>query len=305
MRDLCVLALCLCGATVGAAPGPAAAQPAATETYGSTVFVPPRGWTRTTYADGVVFAAPPFPDSDERCQLTIFPARPGGGDLLADAIGVFKGLFKSDPMTGPPYPSPSLARGTSPFGWEYLVLRKEIGGSGYYGETTAGIIVLVARLGREIAVVVGGSKRPLVSRCFGEMLGDLWPAFFHALRFKGVQEKISDEAMTKRLLGRWTSSGSSRALLQYTFGPGGRYLGGFAVGHTSRVSPTEIEITTRGFRGDGAWLVRGNTLTLTPDKGAPEPGLFRLEEESSDGRQWKERLCVLGKTGDVCYRREP
>jgi hypothetical protein len=301
MRNLCVLALCVAGAV----PRAAAAQPAAKEASGNTLFTPPRGWTPTVYPDGTVYRAPPFPGTDERCQLTIFPTRPGTGDLLRDAIGTFQALFKSDPMTGPPYPSPSLARGTSPFGWDYLVLRKEIGGNGYYGETTTGIIVFVARLGPEIAVVVGISKRPLVSRCFGELQGDEWPAFFHSIRFKGWKEKVSDEAMTRRLLGRWTSSGSSRVLIQYTFGPGGRYANGNAVGHTSRVSPTEIQTTIHGFRGDGAWAVRGNTLTLTEDKGSPEPGLFRLEEESTEGRVWKERLCVLGKTGDVCYAREP
>lgn len=55
---------------------------------------------------------------------------------------------------------------------------------------------------------------------------------------------------------------------------------------------------------NGKWTVKGNTLTLTEDKGKASSGLFRLEQESSDGRNWKERLCVLGETGDICYRRE-
>jgi hypothetical protein len=68
-----------------------------------------------------------------------------------------------------------------------------------------------------------------------------------------------------------------------------------------------IETTTYGFRGDGSWSIRGNTITLTEDKakGSPEVGLFRLEQESDDGQSWKERLCVLTKVGDICYRREP
>jgi len=87
---------------------------------------------------------------------------------------------------------------------------------------------------------------------------------------------------------------------------GGRYANGSAIGYTSRVSRDVIETTTFGFRGDGKWSVRGNTLTLTEDKAksSPEVGLFRLEQESDDGQNWKERLCVLGKFGDICYRRD-
>jgi len=83
--------------------------------------------------------------------------------------------------------------------------------------------------------------------------------------------------------------------------------GGSHGGYTSRVSPNLIETTTYGFGGDGSWSIRANTITLTEDKakGSPEVGLFRLEQESDDGQSWKERLCVLTKVGDICYRREP
>src|SRR2546428_5745424 len=88
---------------------------------------------------------------------------------------------------------------------------------------------------------------------------------------------------------------------------GGRYANGSAIGYTSRVSRDVIETTTYGFGGDGSWSIRGNTVTLTEDKarGSPDVGQFRLEQESDDGHKWKERLCVLNKVGDICYRREP
>jgi len=88
---------------------------------------------------------------------------------------------------------------------------------------------------------------------------------------------------------------------------GGRYANGSAIGYTSRVSRDVIETTTYGFGGDGSWSIRGNTVTLTEDKarGSPDVGQFRLEQESEDGHKWKERLCVLNKVGDICYRREP
>ena len=86
---------------------------------------------------------------------------------------------------------------------------------------------------------------------------------------------------------------------------GGRYANGSAIGYTSRVSRDVIETTTYGFGGDGSWSIRGNTVTLTEDKarGSPDVGQFRLEQESDDGHKWKERLCVLNKVGDICYRR--
>ena len=111
--------------------------------------------------------------------------------------------------------------------------------------------------------------------------------------------------MTAKLLGTWSSYGG-RALIQYTFAKGGRYASGSAIGYTSRVSRDIIETTTYGFGGDGGWSIRGNTITMTEDKakGSPDVGLFRLEQESDDGQNWKERLCILNKAGDICYRQE-
>jgi len=284
----------------------ALSAPAAGDSIGNYIFTAPKGWTRTSYPDGVVYASPPYPNTGETCQLSIFPMRPGGGDLLREAIAAFQGLFKSDPMTRYPSPDPRITRGTSPFGWEYLVLKKEIGGNGHVGDTTTGVLVFVARLGSDVAAIVGTSKPPLVSQCFGEAFPDQWPHFFHTLRFKNIREKVADDSMTARLLGSWTSFGG-HALDRYTFAKGGRYASGSAIGYTSRVSRDLIETTTYGFAGDGSWSVRGNTITLTEDKakGRPDAGLFRLEEESEDGRNWKERLCILSKVGEICYRRDP
>jgi len=84
----------------------------------------------------------------------------------------------------------------------------------------------------------------------------------------------------------------------------GRYQGGSAIGYSQRVSSTEVLYTTTGFRGDGAWAVKGATFSLTPDRGPADGGPFRLEEESKDGRAWKERLCVVGNTGEICYHHD-
>jgi hypothetical protein len=282
------------------APGPAVASSAGGAQVGGMTFTPPRGWNRTTRADAVVYVSPPYPNTREVCELLILPMRRGSGDLLRDAIGTFQGLFKVDPFGGYPGIEPQLARGTSPLGWPYVVLQKTLGQGGSEGP---GIILLVAGVGDQIATVFTTSKYPLVSQCFGEAFPSEWPAFFDSIRFQGVKTALSDSDLKAKLVGNWTATGS-RVLIRYTLAANGRYASGSAIGYSQRVSPTEVLYTTTGFRGDGAWTVKGQTLTLTPDNRPPEPGTFRLEQESKDGRTWRDRLCVLGSTGDICYRRD-
>lgn len=292
-------------------PEGAASAPPATEgapgpsTGGAEVggisFTPPRGWNRTTRADAVVYVSPPYPNTGERCELAILPIRRGSGNLLQDALGAFQGLFRADPMRGYPEDPPLVVRGTSPLGWPYVTIHKTLGPA---GEGGPGIILFVAGVGDQLATVFTTSKRPLVSQCFGEAFPSEWPGFFNSLRFKAVKPTASDAEMRTKLAGSWTATGS-RVLIRYTLAANGRYASGSAIGYSQRVSPTEVMYTTTGFRGDGAWTVKGQSLTLSPDGRPPEPGVFRLEQESKDGRTWKDRLCIVGGTGDICYHRDP
>jgi len=294
------------GAPAVAAVAPPASEGASAPSTGGTdlsgmSFTPPRGWNRTTRADAVVYVSPPYPNTGEICELGILPMRRGSGDLLRDATAAFQGLFRADAMRGYPEDPPLLVKGTSPLGWPYATIQKTLGPG---GEGGPGLIVFVAGVGDQIATVFTTSKRPLVSQCFGEAFPSEWPAFFNSLRFKGVQPTVSDAEMKTRLAGSWTATGS-RVLIRYTLAANGRYASGSAIGYSQRVSPTAVLYTTTGFRGDGAWTVKGQSLTLTPDSGPPEPGVFRLEQDSKDGRTWKDRLCIVGTTGDICYRRDP
>ena len=295
----------IAGAGPPAAPAPAtdsgATSSGGAAEAGGMAFTPPRGWSRTTRADAVVYVSPPYPNTGERCELAILPMRKGSGDLLRDALGAFQGLFRADPMRGYPEDPPLLIKGTSPLGWPYVTLHKTLGPA---GEGGPGIILLVAGVGDQIATVFTTSKRPLVSQCFGEAFPSEWPGFFNSLRFKGVKPAVSDAEMKTKLAGSWTATGSS-VLIRYTLAANGRYASGSAIGYAQRVSPTEVMYTTTGFRGDGAWTVKGQSLTLSPDGRPPVPGVFRLEQESKDGRAWKDRLCIVGGTGDICYHRDP
>jgi hypothetical protein len=249
----------------------------------------------------VVYVSPPYPNTGERCELGILPMRRGSGDLLRDALGAFQGLFKGDPMRGYPEEEPILIKGTSPLGWSYASVQKT---PGPMGEGGPGLFVFVAGVGDQVATIFTTSKRPLVSQCFGEAFPSEWPPFFNSLRFRGVKPALSDAEMMKKLAGNWTATGS-RVLIRYTLAANGRYASGSAIGYSQRVSATEVLYTTTGFRGDGAWSVKGQTLTLSPDGRPAEPGVFRLEADSKDGRTWKDRLCIFGGTGDICYRRDP
>jgi hypothetical protein len=294
------------GATQVASAAPPVVEGASTSStgpadLGGMSFTPPRGWNRTSRADAVVYVSPPYPNTAEVCELGILPMRRGSGDLLRDALSTFQGMFHADPMRGYPEEPPLLLKGTSPLGWPYVTIQKTLGPGGGGGP---GIILFVAGVGDQVATIFTTSKRPLVSQCFGEAFPSEWPGFFNSLRFKGVNPALSDTEMTAKLAGSWTATGAS-VLIRYTLAANGRYASGSAIGSAQRISPTEVLYTTTGFRGDGAWTVKGQTLTLSPDNRPAEPGVFRLEQESKDGRTWKDRLCIVGSTGDICYHRDP
>jgi len=292
------------GAAAIAAQAPPASEAAVATTAGGVesgamTYTPPRGWNRTARADAVAWVSSPYPNTREVCELVVLPMRRGSGNLMNDAIGSFQAIFKANPLEGYPGIPPDLFRGTSPLGWQYAVLQKTLGRGGSEGP---GIIFFVAQVGDQIATVFTQSKFPLVSQCFGEAFPSEWPAFFASIRFKGVKPK-SDEEIKQKLLGSWTATGA-RVLIRYTLAANDRYSNGSAIGYSTRVSPTEVMYTTTGFKGDGAWGVKNGRISLTPDKGPADGGPFRLEEESKDGRTWKEQLCILGNTGEICYRRD-
>ena len=289
--------------TAPSGPGVAAGAPAASGSAGGVELTPPRDWKRTPRADAVAWVSPPYPNTNEVCELVVLPLRRGGGDLMREAVRTFQALFKVDPMGGYPGVPPRLVRGTSPFGWPYVTIHKSLGPG---GEETAGIILLVAGLGDQVATVFTVSKPPLTSQCFGEAFPSQWPAVFHSLQFKGWTPKVADAEMKKKLAGSWTTF-AAHAVDNIVLATNGRFANGAALGNATLVSPTTVLWTMNTFRGNGAWSVKGARLVLTPDSGssgASEGGPFRLEEESQDGRTWKERLCILGRYGDICYRRD-
>lgn len=279
---------------------------------GEYVYALPPGWNATQYSDGIVLMSPPSV-TNERCVVTLWPMRPAGANLLSDAFNTFRdvyGTYDLRNMTtrGTEMPE-SVARGTSGQGWDYVIVRKGVAPRGS-PESRLGF-VMVARLNNRLAVISGVSKDPLVSTCFGELAYNAWPRFFYSLRFKSWAPSDQAPMLRKKIAGVWMA-GTATAADQFVFAANGRYAGAAAAQQYSRINSAELLRTTQAYFGNGAYTLKENTITLTPDdrKSRPESGLFRVEEESKDdGRTWVEALYLLrvsaidGKDYEVRYQK--
>jgi hypothetical protein len=304
------LMICLVLACPSVVAQPNGLNPA---TLGEYVYATPAGWTATQYPDGIVLMSP-LSATNERCVVTLWPMRPAGANLLADANNIFRDVYKAYELRnmtvrGSPMPQ-SIVRGTSGQGWDYVVVRRGIAPPGS-PESRLGF-VFVARLNNRLAVISGVSKDPLVSTCMGELAYNAWPKFFYSLSFRNWTQGDQGPVLRKKIAGVWTVATASAAD-QFAFAPNGRYAGAAAAQQYSRISSSEVLQTTQAFFGNGAYALKGNTITLTPDdrNSRTETGFFRVEEESKDdGRSWMEILYLLrtssvdGKEYEVRYRKQ-
>lgn len=268
------------GAAQPPPPAPPAQQgsggPGSLDNYSYSV---PQGWTRANYPDGIVYGSPMF-NNGERCQISIFQMRPASGSLLADARTAFMQIFQTDPFQNNayPYPPATVTRATAADGWNYVIIQKSIRGrSGDYG-TLLGTRVMAVQLGNQVGIITSTGKDPEVSMCFGEIVHDDWPQFFFSIRFKNWTPAPQDPEMPRRIAGTWTTATASVAD-RYSFAPNGRFASAAAAMTRTRISQTEILQTTNAYFGDGAYVIKGNTITMTSDnnRGAPKQGWFRLE----------------------------
>ena len=285
---------------------------ASAATLGEYVYTAPAGWTRSQYVDGIVLMSPASV-TNERCVVTLRPMRPAGGDLLGDANNIFQDVYKtyelrSQTNRGTPMPQ-SVVRGTSGQGWDYVMVRRGIAPRGS-PESRLGF-VFVAKLNDRLAVISGVSRDPLVSTCFGELASNAWPAFFYSLSFKNWTPANQAAAMSKKIVGVWTTA-TATAADQFVFAGNGRYASAAAARQYHGISDSEVS-TTQAFFGNGAYTLKGNAITLTPDDRSnhPETGFIRVEDESKDdGRSWVETLYLLrtsavdGKIYEVRYQRK-
>lgn len=263
-------------------------------TQGNYVYVVPTGWTPKQYPDGGVVITSPVYGTGEKCTISVLPMRPTTTDLQTAANGIFSELFSKDYVAVTTYTSPSMIRGISPQGWEYFITKQGIKPrAGNYSDVFA--FVFVAKLGNEIAPIVGISKDPLVSNCFGLNLQDVWPKFFYSLEFKNWKTQSQEKDIMKRMAGVWMAV-TATAGDRIVFAPNGRYAGASAAQKYYATSSNEIFTVTDAYFGDGSYSIKGNQIMLVHDndKNKPERGFMRLEQESTDGgRTWKDQLYLM------------
>jgi hypothetical protein len=266
-------------------------------TQGNYVYVVPAGWTPKQYPDGGVVITSPVYNTGERCTISVLPMRPATSDLQTTANAIFSELFDKDYKPVTTYTSPSMIRGISPQGWEYFLTKKGIvPRAGNFSDVFA--FVFVAKLGNQLASIVGISKDPLVSNCFGLNLKDVWPRFFYSLQFKNWKSQEEDKEIMKRMAGVWMTA-TATAGDRFAFASNGRFAGASASQKYFVTSSNELLTVTDAYFGDGAYSIKGNQITLIHDnnKSNPEKGFIRLEQESKDGGiTWKDKLYLMRKS---------
>ena len=274
------------------------------------IYMIPPGWTEKQYSDGIVLSAP-VSNNGEKCSMTILPMRAYGGNLQNDATQLLFGTYTGFQVENSDYATlPSMIRGISPQGWEYFIVKTTIKPTGNYSKIFA--FAFVAKLGNTLAAIVGSSKDPLVSACFGELQANVWPNFFYNLQFKNWNSQGNGKDMMRRMAGIWmgvTATAGDRIV----FAINGRYAGASASQQYYSMSGGSLLTVTDAYFGDGSYSLAGNRIMLTHDndKNRIDNGFIRLEQESKDdGRTWKEKLYLLrtsavdGKEYEISYNRQ-
>ena len=269
-------------------------EPSTLATFADYMYWLPDGYTPTPAGNGLWLVSPPS-ETGERCTLGLWPLVPSSGDLFNDANGAWAQLFKDLEIrqTG----AASLVRAVSPQGWEYVVVSHEMARPGTPDPEMFGWI-MAAKVGNRVAVISWLSKSPSYSTClhFYTGLPKVWPRFFANLQFRGWSAP-AENGLARQIQGVWGSIGTSTgggASLEYTFNAASRYA---FVGVGQRymaLSQNLAAVWTSTAFGDGSYSVRGNELTIKPDRGDSETYFIRFEQLSKDGgRNWTEKLYMM------------
>jgi hypothetical protein len=233
----------------------------------------------------------------ENCQITLLPMRPATRTLGDEAVLTFRQVFHTDPLAPNTSGPPTITNGISPQGWEYIFIRKLIGGQ--EGEARAtGVTFLMAKVANQVATVIGVSKDFLWSACFGQQHADAWPGFFYSLQFRNAPPAAdAGAAIHQELIGTWLG-GTGDVGLAYIFQPDEHYssAGGTRNRMTGQLIPS--------FRSDGTFALNNNALVLTAKDNSPSAQFFRIGRVSRDGgRSWTQQFCLFDprNSGETCY----
>jgi hypothetical protein len=236
----------------------------------------------------------------ENCQITLLPMRPATRSLGDEAVSTFRQVFRTDPLAPNTSGLPTITNGISPQGWEYILIRKLLGGQEGEARTT-GATFLMAKVADQVATVIGVSKDFLWSACFGQQHGDAWPVFFYSLQFRNAPPAAQAQAaIHQQLIGTWLG-GTGDVGLAYVFQPDGHYssAGGTRNKITGQLIPS--------FRNDGTFALNNNALVLVANDNSRSAQFFRIGRVSHDsGRNWAQQFCLFDpkNSGEVCYEKK-
>ena len=122
----------------------------------------PFRWTQRQSSGDIVLTSPsyrnanpmarPMDPQTENCQITLLPIRPITRPLGDEAVFTFRQVFRTDPLAPNTSGPPTITNGISPQGWEYILIRKLIGGQEGEARTT-GVTFLMAQVADQVATV--------------------------------------------------------------------------------------------------------------------------------------------------------
>jgi hypothetical protein len=169
-----------------------------------------------------------------------------------------------------------MERGITGDGWRFVEVNLSPALPGG-GSTGALVRVFLVQLGNQVAPVVAFDNG---SRLDSPVNGrGAWPLFFYGLTFP-QRAGPGPGATYDQLVGTW-GAGGTNALVQETFGKDGSY-GSMAGRQTyTDISATRVLERTRGWFGEGRYVVQGNRLTVWSNGGKPATHYFRIAEQAN------------------------
>ena len=250
-------------------------------TWNGFSFIVPQGMVGTDRTDS-------FEMTDPACILIASGPLAATGDLAQQALELlvsgFSGLgyqLMDDTLNDADILS-FRTQGRSAGGWEYVELRAQLLRSGSSGDER-GHIMLV-RAGSQVFPIFGYS--PTSVGCT-QLMSDNGAGFVGELRWRELEFSLDfpsatkdDAALASAIIGHWSYFQGVSAQ-EYVFAANGRYQHWGGLGQVHDVSPTEYEIVTSVFAGDGSYHVKGNVVALFPDGRDAESMLFRIYEKHS------------------------
>lgn len=273
-------------------------------------FIPPARWYSQKAKDYIFLAQ--SQNVQEGCTITIFPPMPSSGNLETDAKSIFNQMYPGWQYRYTGEQHDVLSRGYTQQGLEYFMMEApmhKMRPDGYYYDYEDGQVWVIG-LGKQIVVVAGRHNR--IIPCFCNHQYEYWRRFFNSFTVKNATIPANtSEDISKRIIGDWMAMGGS-ALTEYIFAANGNYqfIGAYATTTKTTDNYNEyINIKTSGFKGDGAYSIKGNQLKFTKHGSSElDQVQFRFEKVNHGSMGWKDRLFMYknDKIGEyeVCYEKQ-